>query len=135
MKYIYIVLGCISLVLGAIGAVVPLMPSFVFLLFAGFCFARSSQELNDWFKSTNLYKNNLESYVQKRSMSLKVKIKIMSMVSAAMAIGFIMMKNVPVGRLILFIVWIFHIGYFIFAVKTESKKPVKLSTKEVNELS
>lgn len=134
MKYIYIVLGAMSLGLGAIGAVVPLMPSFVFLLFAGFCFARSSKRLNEWFKNSKLYKNNLESYVEKRSMTAKVKLKIMSMVSATMAIGFIMMKNVPVGRIILFSVWLFHVGYFIFAVKTESKDTRNVKSKRVKDM-
>ena len=63
-KVLYIILGCIGVGLGAVGAVLPLLPSFPFLLLAAFCFARSSEKLNNWFINTKLYKENLESYVQ-----------------------------------------------------------------------
>lgn len=42
------ILGCIGLGLGAVGAAVPLLPAFPFLMLAAFCFARSSRRLNDW---------------------------------------------------------------------------------------
>lgn len=43
MKILYVVLGCISLGVGAIGAVLPLLPAFPFLLLAAWCFAKSSK--------------------------------------------------------------------------------------------
>ena len=70
-KAVYVILGCIGVGLGAVGAVLPLLPSFPFLLLAAFCFARSSQRLNDWFIHTKLYKENLESYVQGKGMTRK----------------------------------------------------------------
>lgn len=117
-KIIYIVLGCIGVVLGAVGAVLPLLPAFPFLLLAAFCFGRSSEKLNNWFINTKLYKNNLESYVQGRGMTWKTKIRIMVMVTLLMSVGFIMMSRVPVGRIILAAVWLFHILYFCFGVKS-----------------
>ncbi len=117
-KAIYIVLGIISLGLGALGAVLPLLPAFPFLLFAAFCFARSSQRLHTWFISTKLYKNNLESYVAGKGMTRKAKVRIMVMVTILMSIGFIMMKAVVVGRVVLAIVWFIHLFYFLFGVKT-----------------
>ena len=117
-KVLYVILGCIGVGMGAAGAVLPLLPSFPFLLLAAFCFARSSEKLNNWFINTRLYKENLESYVQGKGITRKTKIKIMVTVTILMSIGFIMMDAVPVGRIVLGCVWVFHILYFCLGVKT-----------------
>ena len=100
-KILYIIFGCIGAGLGAAGAVLPLLPAFPFLMLAAFCFARSSEKLNNWFINTKLYKNNLESFVKGQGMTWKTKIRIMIMVTILMSIGFIMMDQVPVGRIVL----------------------------------
>ncbi|MBD5117948.1 MAG: DUF454 domain-containing protein [Clostridiales bacterium] len=117
-KIIYITVGCMGLALGAVGAVLPLMPAFPFLLLAAVCFGKSSERLDRWFKNTKLYKNNLESFVKGQGMTWKTKIKIMITVTVLMTIGFVMMNQVVVGRIVLACVWVFHIIYFIFGVKT-----------------
>lgn len=117
-KAFFVVLGCLSLGLGALGAVLPLLPAFPFLMLAAFCFAKSSEKLHNWFISTKLYKKNLESFIQGKGMTVKTKIRIMIMVTILMSIGFIMMHAVPVGRIVLGFVWLFHVLYFIFGIKT-----------------
>ena len=68
-KMLYVILGCIGVGLGAVGAVLPMLPAFPFLMLAAFCFARSSEKLDRWFKGTKLYKDNLEDYVAGRGMT------------------------------------------------------------------
>ena len=121
-KMLYVFVGCIGLGLGAIGAVLPMMPAFPFLMLAAFCFARSSEKLHNWFISTKLYKDNLESYIAGQGMTWKVKIRIMTTVTLLMSIGFLMMHAVPVGRIVLGFVWLFHMVYFIFGVKTKTEE-------------
>lgn len=117
-KILWMALGCLGLGLGALGAILPLLPAFPFLLLAAFSFARSSPKLHAWFVGTKLYKNNLESFVAGRGMTKKTKIRIMVTVTVLMSIGFIAMHAVPVGRIVLGCVWLFHVGYFIFGIKT-----------------
>lgn len=113
-----IVIGCIGVVFGAIGAILPLIPAFPFLLLATICFTKNSKRLNDWFVSTKLYKSNLESFVNGKGMTWKTKIRIMILVTILMTVGFVMMNQVVVGRIVLGLVWLFHIIYFIFGIKT-----------------
>lgn len=117
-KVFFVILGCLGLGLGALGAVLPLLPAFPFLMLAAFCFAKSSEKLHNWFTSTKLYKKNLESFVQSKGMTVKTKVRIMLTVTILMSMGFIMMHAVPVGRIVLGIVWLCHVLYFIFGIKT-----------------
>ncbi len=119
-KILWICLGCIGVGLGAVGAVVPMLPAFPFLLLAAFSFARSSEKLHTWFINTKLYKDNLEDYVAGKGMTAKTKVRIMITVTLLMSIGFIMMglKGIVVGCIVLGCVWAFHIIYFIWGVKT-----------------
>ncbi len=121
-RIVFLVIGCIGLILGAIGAVVPLLPSFPFLLIAAIGFGKSSERLDRWFKGTNLYKKNLESYVKGQGMTRSTKIRIVVAVTVLMTIGFLMMMSVPVGQAILFCVWVIHIVYFVFIVKTKNNE-------------
>ena len=117
-KLLYILLGCLGLGLGALGAALPLLPAFPFLMLAAFCFARSSARLNDWFLSTRLYRDNLESFVRGNGMTRRTKLRIVGVVTLTMAIGFAAMGRVPVGRAVLVVVWVCHVLYFAFGVRT-----------------
>ena len=118
MKLFFLLLGFLSAGLGAIGVLLPILPTTPFLLLATFCFAKSSKRFHTWFTHTSLYKKHLESFVEHRAMTRKTKVGIMASVTITMGIGFAMMGAVPMGRAVLVIVWIFHIIYFGFRVKT-----------------
>lgn len=119
-KVLYVILGCFSVTLGAVGAVLPILPTVPFLLLTAYCFARSSQRLETWFKNTKLYKDNLEDYVEGKGMSRKAKMRIMCTVTLLMSIVCILMstKGILTGCMVLGCVWILHILYFTFKVKT-----------------
>lgn len=119
-KAIYIILGCIGLILGAVGVIVPMLPAFPFLLLAAFGFARGSERLHSWFLSTRLYKNNLETYVRGQGMTRRTKHRIIASVTVLILIS---MSILAICELywvwsILIAVWAFHILYFVFGVKT-----------------
>ena len=119
-RIFWLVLGLISLVFVGIGAVLPMIPYFPFLMLSTFCFAKSSKRLHNWIINTELYKKNLDSFVKGKGMTVAAKIRIMTTVTIVMAIGFVIMfaKAVYIPCCILAGVWVMHILIFIFGIKT-----------------
>ncbi len=119
-RLVFLILGCICLALGTIGVFLPILPTVPFYLATVFCFANSSKKLHDWFIGTQLYKKHLESYVKKEGMLVKTKASIITTVTLLMGFGFFMMarKGIWIPCIILAVVWVCHIIYFLFFVKT-----------------
>ena len=119
-QIIFLIIGCLSLALGCVGIVLPILPTVPFFLLTVFCFANSSQKLHDWFIGTQMYKKHLESFVQKKGMTVRTKATILTSVTALMAVGFVLMlrKGIIVPCVVLAVVWVCHLVYFLFGVKT-----------------
>lgn len=123
-KLLWLTIGFISLGLGSITALIPMLPTFPFLLLATISFARSSDKISNWFVNTKLYKDNLEGYLKGLGMTARAKVRLIITVTLGMGIGFFMMFRkelyIPCG--ILALIWAGHIFYFVFGVKTRELK-------------
>ena len=119
-RLIFLILGCICLARGTIGVFLPILPTVPFYLATVFCFSQSSRKLHEWFLGTQLYKKHLQSFVEKKGMLLKTKISIISTVTLLMGLGFFFMarKGIWIPCVILAVVWVAHLVYFIFGIKT-----------------
>lgn len=122
-KLCYLALGMTGLALGALGAVLPLLPAFPFLLLAAWGFGKSSDRLDRWFKGTRLYRDNLADLAAGRGLTRGAKLRIMGTVTVLMAVGFWMMHTVLIGQIVLGCVWVGHLLYFLFGIKTLPNPP------------
>ena len=98
----------------------PVLPTVPFFLATVFCFANSSEKLHTWFLGTELYQKHLDSFVKKKGMTAQTKAGILMSVTLLMAVGFFLMlrKALYIPCTILAIVWLCHLVYFLFGVKT-----------------
>ena len=117
IKLLWLMIGIVSMVLGAIGVVLPVLPTTPFLLLASFCFAKVSDRFHKWFIGTKLYKKHLESFVTSRSMTLKTKLCILLPASAMLILAILAMSNIY-GRVFIVFLIIFKYIYFFTRIET-----------------
>ena len=114
---IYILLGFISLLIGLIGIVLPILPTTPLLLLALYLFTKGSDRVKDWFISTNIYKKYLDGFIRSRSMTLKSKLRILLPVSLLLIITAVFVTNFYL-RLLIGIVFIAKYYYFFTFIET-----------------
>lgn len=117
IKLLWLMIGIVSMVLGAIGVVLPVLPTTPFLLLASFSFAKGSDRFHMWFIGTKLYKKHLESFVTSRSMTLKTKLCILLPASAMLILAMLAMSNIY-GRVFIVFLIIFKYIYFFTRIET-----------------
>lgn len=90
------------------------------VMMAAFCFARSSERVDRWFKGTKLYQENLKDFAAGKGMTARTKVRIMVTVTLLMTVALVAMgvKGIVAGCVVLGFVWAFHMAYFIWFVKT-----------------
>lgn len=125
MRIIYVILGFIFTGLGALGVMLPILPTTPFLLLALACFTKGSKRFSDWFTGTKLYKNNIEDFVKERSMTLKNKVIILAFASSMLLIPLIVVDLLWVKLFIVFLI-VYKYYYFIFKIKTKPKEQLKI---------
>lgn len=123
-KYMYVILGLMAFAIGAIGVILPVLPTTPFLLLASFCFVRGSEKFDRWFKSTKIYKKHLESFVKEKAMTMKQKVTLLSFVNAMILVPMILIDSIHM-RLFLICLICIKLYYFTFKIKTI--KPSKLN--------
>ncbi len=116
-KVLYVCVGLIAFLLGAIGVIIPVLPTTPFLLLASFCFVKGSERFDFWFKGTKIYKKHLESFIKEKAMTLKRKITILLFADTMIAMPLILIDN-TIMRITLIGVILCKAYYFIFKIKT-----------------
>lgn len=117
IRTLYIIGGFLSLGLGWLGIILPILPTTPFLLLASFCFARGSEKFERWFVSTKIYKKYLENFVNSRAMTLKQKWTILLFADFMMLFPLILVDKLIV-KIIIMVVILCKFYYFMFRVKT-----------------
>ncbi len=128
VRYAWIALGTVSLILGTAGIVLPVLPTVPFYLLTAFCYAKSSERLHMWFLSTTVYQKYVEPFKDRREMPLKRKITILLTVTGTMWFSAYMMRHNEGVFIFLAVLWGLQMGGMIYAMRPRRPKeePVRI---------
>lgn len=117
VRIVWLLFGFLSMGIGAVGVVLPVLPATPFLLLASFCLAKGSERFHKWFTGTKLYKRHLDSFVKNRAMTLKTKFSLLIPASCMLLLAFLAMRNVY-GRVFIVFLIVFKYVYFFTKIRT-----------------
>jgi len=110
-KLIYLLVGLIAFILGAIGIFLPLLPTTPLFLLTSFCLLKSSDRLNEKFMKTKMYEKYVKSFKEQGGMTLKAKLCLVIPVSLLLLFMFITIDS-TVMKTIVVIMWLAKIIVF-----------------------
>ena len=68
------IVGIISLCLGLIGAVLPVLPTTPFILLSAYCFSKSSDRFYNWLINIPAFGKSIQNWNEKGSISRRAKV-------------------------------------------------------------
>ncbi len=87
MRTLWLIGGCTSFALGAVGAVLPLLPTVPFMLLAAFCFARSSDRFHDWLMEHPRFGQPIADWREHGAITRRAKAWAMAALAASFGIS------------------------------------------------
>jgi uncharacterized membrane protein YbaN (DUF454 family) len=98
VRTLWFVAGMICVVLGAIGIVLPLLPTTPFLLAAAACYYKSSERMHRWLLNNRWFGEYIRNYKEGKGLTKKTKITALTMlwVTIGFSSVFILPRLLPV---------------------------------------
>lgn len=127
MKVVLLVIGSIAMLLGAIGVVVPILPTTPFLIVAALCFAKSSKRLYNFCLQSKLFGPYLNHWYNHTGISKKEKRSMYIYVWITMLIAIYIVKD-PQIKTVLGVI-LFAICLHIYCLK---KRVENVTKKKIN---
>lgn len=86
-------LGATFLGLGAVGVILPLLPTTPFVIASFFCFAKSSKRAERWISNNRYFGSYIENYKTKEGVPLDIKLKSIVFLWACLAASIIFFNH------------------------------------------
>ena len=74
VRTLWFIAGTICVVLGAIGMVLPILPTTPFLLAAAACYYKSSERMHRWLLNNKWFGEYIRNYTEGKGLTMKTKI-------------------------------------------------------------
>ena len=123
LRYFFILVGSLAVILGSIGVVVPGLPTTPFVLLASWCFYKSSPRLRNWLLQSFLGKY-IKDYTRQGGLTTRKRIYIILLMTAMVAISTIFFIENMIARIVVWaagLVGCIVVGFVVPKAKEEEK--------------
>jgi uncharacterized membrane protein YbaN (DUF454 family) len=94
IRWLWIIVGSISLTLGIIGIFLPLLPTTPFLLLTAACYARGSSRLHNWLLNNKLFGKYIRNY--REGKGIPARSKVLALTLLWLTIGYSIFYVIPI---------------------------------------
>lgn len=92
-RWLWLVAGLICVALGAIGIMLPILPTTPFLLAAAACFCKSSTRMYNWLLNNKWFGEYIRNYREGKGIPLKTKITALTVLWITIVISTVFFLN------------------------------------------
>jgi len=112
----WFVAGWLAVGLGAVGIIVPGLPTTVFFILAAWCFGRSSPRFERWVLDLPRIGPMVRSYREGLGMPVRAKAAALSMMWAAILISAVLLRDRPVIVVVVIALGVIGSAYILWRV-------------------
>ncbi|SDI48667.1 YbaN family protein [Alteribacillus bidgolensis] len=116
-KNTLIAIGSVSVFLGVVGIILPLLPTTPFLLLAAYCYARSSKRLYEKLLNTKVLGPYIKNYRAGKGIPMKTKIIAIAVLWTSSFYSIFFIVPLIIVKILLVMV-VMYISYYIMSLKT-----------------
>ena len=120
-RVVFFLLGTFFVVLGAIGILLPVLPTTPFMLLAAACYARSSLRFYNWLLNNKIFGPTIRQWREDGSVALKTKVLAIALLVLTLGTSVTFFVPKVYVRLVLVLVGVWVI-WFILRLPTRAKK-------------
>lgn len=117
VRILLIFCGFISLALGIIGILLPILPTTPFLLLSAYCFSRSSEKFHFWLLNNKVFGKYIKNYQEGKGLPLRVKITAITFLWISIMFSIIVFLNNQYIRILLIFI-AFCVTFHLLKIKT-----------------
>jgi uncharacterized protein len=118
VRFCWFIAGWIAVGVGAIGIVVPGLPTTVFFIIAAWCFGRSSPRFERWVLDLPRVGPMVRSYREGLGMPVRAKVAALSTMWVAIVISAVLLRDRPVIAVVVIGLGLVGSGYIVWRVPT-----------------
>ena len=103
-RTIYVFIGTIFLVIGAIDVVIPVLPTTPFLLLAAACYLRGPDRLHHWMINTRIFGEFIRNYREGKGITFRNKLLTIALLWVSISFSALFIIERPMIKALLFLI-------------------------------